>query len=100
MMLISNGICQYKRKYAHPEYALDHGPAFWIFSQDSQIRLKRLSILLNGPLNSDISKVGRNAKYAAELYSSFISNFNNESEKLTIISVKVDRFLGFELIIR
>ena len=54
----------------------------------------------NGPLNSDISKVGRNAKYAAELYSSFISNFNNESEKLTMISVKVDRFLGFELIIR
>ena len=26
----------------------------------------------NGPLNSDISKVGKNAKYAAELYSSFI----------------------------
>ena len=25
-----------------------------------------------GPLNSDISKVGKNAKYAAELYSSFI----------------------------
>ena len=41
----------------------------------------------NGPLNSEISKVGRNAKYAAELYSSFISNFNNESEKLTMISV-------------